>query len=575
MIERPVGSTLVDQPDPARRRGGGLLLLSVSSLFLLAVFVTVPTISAGVKFKDVSASVGIEDDLYESPTFHSLGVNWVDFNVDGWPDLFVVNGYGGQAALYRNDGTGGFTKVNHLLPDLPNLDLSGSIFADYDNDGDPDIYIYTDNEQFELEGTNDPDGPPNLLLKNLWQERGIVPGEPLFVDVAATAGVDDLAPSPLGDYPGMRAKTAAWLDYDLDGCVDLFVGHMVLQKDGRASNRDRLFRNRCDGTFSDVTLEAGLYQTLAPEHSTYRPTLAVVGGHLNGDRYPDLYIVQVSPGIPGRYRPEGHIDRILYGTSRGVFEEQEFAGVGDDAQAGMGIDFADIDLDGDIDIYISDLWEHKYELESPPPYGNPLYLNEGDALQENSAGAAGVQGGSSWGVNFFDADADGDEDLFVGTTGEFAGRSYLYTNNGDGTFHDVSQIAKIDTGQVRGSAVADYDGDGDLDLALVNEDGPLQLFRNDSTNLGNWLEVRLTSTLSNRSAIGAIVLIRTDGQVQRREVKGGSSTHSQDDLVVHFGLDRAVEVDRLVVLWPSRQVSVLRNLPVNELIEVLEDSGSE
>ena len=197
----------------------------------------------GFRFTDVSADAGVTGVVYSSESAHSLGVNWVDIDNDGWVDLFAVGG-GPQypPRLFRNLGDGTFEAAHRLVPKLPATDMSGSIFADYDNDGDRDIYVYTDRSEWVITRENQPDGPPNLLLQNRLVEYGgvILPGEPLFREAAALAGVDDRASPPLGELSAYRTKSAAWLDYNRDGCIDLYIGHLVMNAAGRPANRDRL-----------------------------------------------------------------------------------------------------------------------------------------------------------------------------------------------------------------------------------------------------------------------------------------------------------------------------------------------
>jgi len=550
--------------------------LAICALSALSIGATFSPADAGISFKDVSVEAGFDTHLYQSPSKHSLGVNWIDVNEDGWSDLFVVDGFNGTPHLYINEQDGTFSDGNAYLPVLPNYDHTGSIFADYDNDGDSDIYIYTDNEQWDLNGFNLPDGPPNLLLKSLWVENGgvLMPGVPLYEEVAVAAGVDDLADEPLGTYTGYRTKAATWVDYDRDGCVDLYVGHMVFQADGDASNRDRMYRNQCDGTFEDVTADLGLYETMGEESNEYRPTLAVVAGHFDNDLWPDLYVAHASPGVEGLHLPEGHFDRI-FKNNMGVYKEVFFEGVGDDAQAAMGVDFADIDRDGDWDFYLADMIAHAQELEVGLS-GNPLYLNVGgNALTENVSDLAGVQGIDSWGVNFFDADQDGHEDLFVATFGAGAGLSYMFRNALDGTFEDLSAEAGFTTDQARGSACADYDNDGDVDVAVVNQDGILQLFKNESTEVGNWIQFELHGTSSNADAIGALVSIGSaveETEIQLRQVKGGSSAHSQDSFIVHAGVGTE-EVVNVKIEWPSGAVHTASSLAVNQRHVIIENEG--
>lgn len=544
---------------PLRTRG---LLISGLASFLLST-----ALSAQVQMTDVSAAAGLDGETYVSATDHSLGVNWIDFDLDGWPDLFLVGGNPSRPPrLYHNQGDGTFAPAESLLPTLPAVEMSGSVFADYDNDGDLDLYIYTDHVTWEsAPETNPKDGPANLLLRNRLRE-GAGDG-PLFEEVAAEAGVQDLADPPLGeDYPGYRAKTASFLDYDRDGCVDLFVGHWVMNSGGDPANRDRLFRNRCDGTFEDVTVSSGLRADDDPLLD--RAALASIGAHLDGDLWPDLYVVNAGGGTEAR----PYIDDLFYrNNGDGTFTEvgESLPGICDDSQAGMGIDVADLDLDGDWDAYISDL---RSTTNDARPKGNVLYLGDGSGgFADNTAPEAGVQGHNSWGVSFFDLDHDTDEDLFVSTMNGAVGENaeLLYRNEGDGTFTNLGVAIGMSTGNSRGSAVADYDGDGDLDLAVVNQQGSLQLFRNDTASSGGWLQLWLHGAPGNRDAIGTVVeatLERPDDDplVLRRQVKGGSSAHSQDSLIVHFGLGPATTVDQVRILWPSGRIDTLEDVAANQ-----------
>ena len=522
-----------------------------------------------IRFNDVAGAAGVGAERFFSSATHSLGVNWIDVDADGWPDLFAVGGDPGYPPrLYRNLGGGRFEAAHHLIPELPAYEMSGSVFADYDNDGDSDIYIYTDNVQWSLHGDNLPDGPPNLLLRNLLVEHGgrIPSRRPLFVETAADAGVDDLAATPYGPLPGHRSKAASWLDYDRDGCVDLYVSHLVINSAGTAATRDHLYRNGCDGTFTDATAAAGLYQGI----TAYRGAFLVLGAHLDADLWPDLYVVNVAGDNANR---SGHIDQI-FRNAEGSFTQvfRDWYWIGDDAQAGMGIDVADVDGNGTWDLYISDLKSGGTPLEDEP-WGNILYLGHPrGSYADNSAESAGVAGDDSWGVNFFDADHDGDEDLFVAT---MAGSriDLFFSNDGDGTFRNVARQAGVRVPDGRGSAIADYDRDGDIDVAVVNQEGTLQLFRNDTDLLGAALQLDLVGTDSNRSAIGAVIKVHAGDSVLMRQVKGGSSGHSQNSLAVHFGLGGATQADLVEVFWPAGGVVRWHVQPAGQRLRLVEGSA--
>ena len=545
----------------------GRTSLLATGLVAVVAFASALPIVAQPVFTEVAVAAGLGTEIYSSSTLHSLGATWIDFNEDGLPDLFVVNGFGLSPHLYQNAGDGTFILVDELLPPLPSVEMPGAAFADYDNDGDSDIYIFTDNEFLELNNsTNPPDGPLNLLLRNRWVENGgqINPGEPLFEDVASEALVADDASPPTGPYPGWRAITGGWVDYDRDGWIDLYVGHWHTGHAGEETNRDRLYRNLGNGTFEDTSITSGIQPGVDPD--TYRPALAFFSGHLDQDLWPDLYVGNVV-GLPP-YSMDFYFRNNADSTFSDVTGESP--GIGDDAAAAMGVTVADIELDGDWDLYITDI----YGGASAPPRGNVLYINNGDGtFQDNSATAAGVEADSSWPANFFDADQDGYEDLYVGTSADFK-PSFFFLNDGSvgpGTFTDISLASGFGVeGMARGSAVADYDGDGDQDLVVVNHSSRLQLFRNDTPNAGHWLQIRLEGTVGNRDAIGAVVKVFAGELQMRRQITGVSSEHSQDSLVVHFGLGGETEAQVVQILWPSGVTEILENIAADQLLEVTE-----
>ncbi len=562
-----------------------MLAHSVSGRTLVCVLLALAAArpaGAQVLFTNVANSAGVGGHSYFSLTSHGLGTACIDVNRDGWPDMFCVNGKGSPTHLYLNQGNGTFVLRDDLLPPLPDVEKPGAIFADYDNDGDDDIYVYTDNFILALTGQPEPnpqDGPPNLLLKNLWIELGATlppAGQPLFEEVAADAGVDDLPATPFPsvtgtNYPGYRAVTASWLDYDRDGWVDLYVGHMVCANTYAESNWNRLFRNQGDGTFAETTIAAGLHGLGVA--AGLRPTLAVVGGHFDQDLWPDLYVgnIACNPNEPATL----HNDVYFRNTGLGAFVDatSESPGLGDDAGSAMGIAVGDVENDGDWDVYITDIFGQAFDA---PPQGNPLYLANGNGtFQDNSAPTAGVAGATSWPTNFFDADDDGDEDLFMGAFGSVPSLNRFWLNDGAGSFTDVSAASGVQSPfkNAYGSAVFDYDRDGDLDLVVNNGDfSKISLLRNDSPDGNHWLGVKLEASVSNRSAIGTVVKARVGSQTMMRQVLGGSSAHSQDELVPHFGLGSATVVDSLEVFWPSGLVTHLSNVAADQYVTVTEAS---
>jgi hypothetical protein len=546
--------------------------------WILLVLFAARSVAAQPLFVESHDLAGLGGEIYDMLNDHGLGINWIDYNRDTWPDLFVVNGKDSRPHLFRNDGNGTFTKVDELLPDLPNVEMMGSVFADLDNDGDEDLYVFTD---YPTQNGNIRGAPPNLLLENRWADNGglVLPGQKLFVERAVEAGVDDLLPAPGADGPAYRAVTGALFDYDRDGNVDVFVCHWLgfSEAEGHADLRDRLYRNNGDGTFQDVTTSSGL--DLGTDPTTRRPCLAASAPHLDGDLWPDLWVGNIHLPLPYQlaqvYQNQGDDGSSCADDHCLLDRTLDSPGVGDDSGAAMGVAVGDIELDGDWDVYISDIYDAGYDAGATP-LGNPLYLNTGVGFvfQDNSAAAAGVPAYSSWGVNFFDADQDGYEDLYVGVTGENR-PDFFYHNNQDGTFTDIARTAGFfgSTEDTRGSAVADFDHDGDLDLAAVNDGGPLQLFRNVTLSAGHWLQIRLVGTESNVSALGAVVKASAGGRQLMRQVVGGSSAHSEDDLVLHFGLGDATVVDHLQILWPSGRTLDLFDQPVDGSLTLVEDGA--
>jgi len=535
-----------------------------SVLVVIYSIILTGSVAAQVQFTEVGVASGVGSDFYRTNSGHALGINWIDFNNDGWDDLFMINGLGEASHLYHNNGNGTFTNVDSLLPDLTNREKTGSIFADYDNDGDSDIYIFQDNATFSLFGDNPQDGPPNILLKNLWMENGeqFTLGVPLFEDVTGFAGVENLAEVPLGSLPGLRSYTGGWFDSDRDGWVDLYVGQMVLQVTGEVANKNQFYRNLQNGTFEDQSVASGL--GAGTDTLRIRPTLAFIGAHFDSDLWPDAYVVNVHEASPF------HHDILFQNDGTGNYSDITglSPGLGDDSGSGMGIDLADIDLNGTWDFYISDIANTFNDASK----GNPLHLGNGDGtFADNIASQAGVKGTDSWGVNFFDADHDGLEDLFVATLGQK--RDLFYINNGGASFTNFTTQAGItEIASSRGSAVSDYDCDGDMDLAVITQAGFLRLYRNDTINPGNWLQIKLKGTSSNRDAIGALVHAQVGSVTRMRQIKGGSSAHSEDSLRVHFGVGDATMVDEIRIFWPSALVETLSNIPTNRQLTVVEGS---
>ena len=553
-----VGSTSVGRTAP------GLPTLSRRGLFIGAVGIAAALGAARVgirawrppiempTFADATRSAGIDfrhrEHFLLEPA--QAGAAFFDYDGDGRPDIFLTNG-SGPNALYRNNGDGTFADVT-AKADLADPDevAIGVACADYNNDGNCDLLVTT------LEG-------PKLFRNN---------GDGTFTDVTK--------PARLHGYHG-HPTSVAWTDFDGDGYLDLYVAYWFnlfpkpIHDPSLAAFRDSkrpehrshvLFKNNGDGTFTDVTE----YLDPRPRHGT---GLAVGFFDYDDDGRPDLYVVNDF----GQYRGPN----TLYHNAGPVGDGWAFTDVSRQAGAraemdGMGLAVGDYDGDGRLDMYMTNRGS------------NLLYRNRGDGTFEESTGSAGVGRGEvggeysvGWGNAFLDFDNDGLLDLYF-----VAGNIYpkanvngdyrpdqpnaLFHNRGAGKFRDVSAITGTDhTGVARGLAVADYDGDGFLDLLVANIDQPPVLLRN-SGNDNHWLAVQLVGKRSNRDGVGARLALTAGGRRQVREIHSGTSFLSQHSLVAHFGLGRLDRADELQIRWPSGVVQTLTNLVVDRKITVTE-----
>ena len=507
--------------------------------------------SPAVTLTRVTSEIGLTG-AYTEGNSHMGGVAWVDYNGDYWPDLFITNGGGFDHYLFRNEGDGTFTDVSNLVhkPDI-SVEDGGVCFVALDNDGDEDIVVYVDSPQFLTLGFNVSEGGPNLLYRNN--------GDGTFSEDALAAGIVD----PLG----RRNDVGGLADYDHDGYLDLYLGHWqrLSPFTEGITDYDRMLHNDGDGTFTD--------SSAATRVNGYgRDPLAVCWFDANMDGWQDLYVANTHPYTTGYTDMDSNDTLYVYDPTRGRFwdETGNPRGVGDDSKAAMGVDVGDIDNDGDWDVYVTDV----YDLGDPPP-GNALYLGTPEGrLLDNEAPQRGVATDTqnvSWPCNFTDFDNDGWVDLWVGT-GEVNAREFLFLNDQDGTFTEVS-VPDFTSNRVKGGSVADYDGDGDMDIASWNEESDTCIFRNDTDNGRSYIQFKLFGNTSNRSAIGATVFVTVNGETQMRRVSGGDSAHSQQELLLTFGVDQATVVDEVVFRWPNGNEETFNNVPANRLHFVGEGQG--
>ena len=532
--------------------------------------------SPSLVFEDVAAEAGLDFQHFSgSPEKQYIlesmsgGVAWIDFDRDGWMDLYLVNGgrwedlvQGKRTvsnALYRNDGDGTFTNVTEKAGVGNRHWGMGVAAGDYDNDGWVDLFVCNYG--------------PNTLYRNN--------GDGTFKDMTGTAGVGD----------GRWGVSASWGDYDADGWLDLYVTNTV-QFDyknpdpmechyrgitvqcgplGMVGDSDILYRNNRDGTFSDLSEKAGV-SDVPPSYG-----LGAIWTDYDNDGDLDLYVAN-----------DQMANFLFRNLGDGTFEETGlFAGAAfsDDgtAQGSMGVDFGDYDRDGLLDIYITHFSDDY----------NTLFRNLGQGRFRDMTRGAGLTFSSwpmvGWGTGFADLDHDGWEDIFaanghvfpqvdgykIGTS--FHQRSQVFRNLGDGKFQEVSAgLDKLKSWSSRGVAFADFDNDGDIDVAVNNLDGIPWLLRNrKGSQAGNWLLLSLEGTRTNRSAIGTRVTLETGEGKQIREVRGGSSYESTHDFRVHFGLGGLETVKKLIVRWTDGTTQDFENLSVNRVYRLKEGGELE
>jgi hypothetical protein len=521
------------------------------------------TLQAGIRFKHNTGAFGKK---YLPETMGS-GVCFIDYDNDGWQDIFFVNSMDWPEhktnksfpALYHNNHDGTFTDVTRQAGLAIEVYGQGCAVGDYDNDGFDDLYVTTVGS--------------NHLFHNQ--------GNGKFADVTSKAGVAS---------PGFSAS-AAWFDYDNDGKLDLFVTHYIewsIEKDQYCSldnknksyctpqtykgESSRLYHNRGNGIFEDVTKRAGLAD----------PTSKALGVALldyDNDGWMDLFVSNDTE--PNKLYHNNHDGTF---TDVGVTVGVAFSESGR-VRAGMGTDGADFDGTGYPSLLIGN-----FTNES-----TSLYRNDGSGLFTDESLKSGVGQMTSqsltFGCFFMDYDLDGlldivaanghvsDDIAVVQPTVKYAQPAGIYHNLGKLKFEDMSAklgraIQKPIVG--RGAAYADFDNDGDLDVAITANNGLARLLRNDNANQNDMLRVKVVGTRSNRDGIGAKITLTTDtGATLARMVKDGSSYLSQSELPVTFGLGKPGRTRsvRLQIVWPGGRKDSIADVKPNQFVTIQEGKG--
>lgn len=512
-----------------------------------------------LRFTDVTGESGVAFVHYTGafgkkwmPETIGSGGGFLDYNNDDLPDIFLVNGsdWPGREQtspqptmkLFRNRGDGTFEDVTEAVGLNITCYGMGCTFADYDGDGDVDIYVTAVGD--------------NLLLRNDGAR---------FVDVTESAGVSGQDPTP--GSPPSWSMSATWVDVDRDGRLDLFVANYVKwtpetdifttldgtnksyatpqQYDGQSC---RLYRNVDGVRFEDVTAKSGVFNDAAK-------SLGVVMDDFNNDGWPDLFVTN-----------DTQPNCLYMNKGDGSFEDTAMiAGCGYDeigrARAGMGVDVIDVNNDGVLNIVIGNFTDEPVSL----------YAQIGEGLFQDAAGTARLSRPTlqplTFGVLFVDLDLDGFSDLVtanghiepaIATVRKeitFAQRPALFRNNQKGQFIDISDEAGAPFAEpivARGIATADYDNDGDPDLLITVNGGPAKLLRNDTpVASANWIKLRLRGAAPNTTAIGAVLTATAGDLIQRRIIRAGSSYLTQSDTTVLLGLGPHKRLDNLTIRWPN------------------------
>ncbi len=531
------------------------------------------------RFTDIALEAGLRHPTIYGPVDHKdyiietmgCGCAFLDYDNDGWMDVLVLSGSrvtgappGTSTRLYRNNRNGTFSDVTAEAGLLRTCWAAGVTVGDYNNDGFEDIFISAYGQ--------------NILYRNN--------GNGTFTDVTGEAG--------LLNSRDRWGTGCSFLDYNRDGYLDLFVSnylHFDLKsapKPGEGANckwmdlpvncgprglpysHHSLYRNNIDGTFTDVSKEAGIAK-VAPGYG-----LTVVAGDFDGDGWPDIYIAcDTSPSLLFRNRHDGTFEEIGVVAGTALSED----GV---EQSGMGVGIGDTHLSGNIDIF-------KTHFRGDT---NVLYVNRGKGVFEDRTLPSGLAVETryvNWGAGIVDLDNDGFPDIFFVTGNVYPEVEakhpemplktprVVFRNLGGGNFEELIEEAGPAMSEVhcsRGCAFGDFDNDGDVDILIVNLNEPPSLLRNDLGGNNHWLKVKLIGRESNRSGIGARVICSYNGKRQAQELAAQSSYLSANDPRLHFGLGDSETAD-LEVIWPLGARQVLRGVKAGQILTVIEpDAGS-
>lgn len=538
---------------------------------IMALFTVLSSSAAAVQtqklpvFTDVTKAAGItvkhsygDFDLTNIVEGTGSGAMFFDYNNDGWLDIYFPNGswlknvndnvgrkLRGKLTntLYKNNGDGTFTDVTEKAGVGDKGYGTGCSAADFDMDGDLDLYVLNYG--------------PNVFYRNN--------GDGTFTDISRASGLDD----------SKWSLSAPWFDYDNDGDLDVYVSNYLEYDSGKfrsyyaaagypgplsySGQPDTLYRNNGDGTFTDVTKAADLFN---PNGRAMSATIA----DLNNDGFLDIYVAN-----------DAMENYYFRNTGEGKFENEGLImglafGEGGQGVSSMGPAIGDVDRDGLLDLYIPDMG-----------YGC-LLMNRKDYFEDRTAASnlAVVCGQyTGWGGILFDYDCDGYLDIFVANGNahhEYAEEDVLLRNDGKGKFIDVANQSGDYFKEKyvgRGATFGDYDNDGDLDLLIVNLNKSPKLLRNDGGNRNHWLTIDAKLPGGKTDAIGARITVTTGSLKQIQDIIPVTGYLSQSDPRRHFGLGKAEKAGEVRIRWPNGQITILKDVKADQFLTVIQEAKAK
>lgn len=529
-----------------------LRLTKCLMVLTLACFCCAPVINAQ-PFIEITAQSGINlshsnhAQRQGEPTVIAAGGAVADYDFDGYPDFYLLGGSNQYNALYHNSGNGQFTNSAAIAQvDLFDILGSGPVFADVDGDFDLDLLVFSINKEGQSPNNgNSIENRPRLFI-NL--------GNGTFME-SMNSGFDS----------GMASFSGTFGDLDQDGDLDLFMTHWNADE---TTSKQLFWENDGTGHFTDVTIDyLGLTQNAQFARWTFTPNLT----DINGDGWLDVLLTS-----------DFGTTRILYST--GFAENQPAYLVSQPAfitdENGMGAAVADYDNDGDMDWFVTSIWDPDGVPEANwGVTGNRLYRNIGSGQFEDATEEAGVRHGYwGWGACFADFNNDGHLDIYhengfptpVLAEDFHQDPARLFMSNGDGTFTESAMINGLNhTAQGRGVSCVDYDLDGDLDILVMPNDSAYKLYENLSDNDNHYLAVKLFDTGSNPYAYHSKIQVSTNTSTQTRELSGGNNYVSNNPLTQHFGLGTEDQINDIQITWPDGvEQTITSGLEADQIISI-------